>query len=153
MESLQQLFMEDLEVGYERSSQDKLVTEEEIIQFAKEFDPQPFHLDVEEAKETFFGGLAASGWHTAAMTMRLLTEALPLAGGIIGLGGEIAWPTPTRPGDLLHVTATVTAIVPSTSRPDRGVITVEGLTLNQDGEVRERLLARLFVFRRPASVG
>src|SRR6185369_17337284 len=96
---------------------------EQIKAFARQFDPQPFHLDEAAAKNSIFQGLAASGWHTAALTMRLLVSGgLPLAGGSIGAGGEIAWPRPTRPGDILQVESEVTAVTPSRSRPDRGIV-------------------------------
>ena len=99
-------------------------TPSQIKAFARQFDPQPFHLDEHAAKETFFGGLAASGWHVAALTMKLLVEGgAPFAGGLIGAGSEIAWPKPTRPGDVLQVTSEVLEITPSRSRPDRGMVT------------------------------
>src|SRR5687767_4507648 len=97
-------YLEDLQAGQRFKSGSFSLDAEQIIAFAKEFDPQPFHLSEEAAKESLFGGLAASGWHTAAITMRLQVESgLPIGGGIIGAGGEIAWPQPTRPGDVLHV--------------------------------------------------
>src|SRR5262249_3917629 len=115
------LYLDDLKVGQRFMSGTRVVTEPEIKAFAREFDPQPFHLDEEVAKATLFGGLAASGWHTAAMTMKLLVDAgLPLQGGILGAGAEIAWPLPTRPGDTLQVESEVLEITPSRSRPDRG---------------------------------
>src|SRR5712691_8147953 len=100
------LFLEDLHAGQRFSSGPHTIDEAQIKEFAAQFDPQPFHLDGEAAKATLFGGLAASGWHTAAITMKLLVESgLPLGGGIIGSGGEISWPRPTRPGDTLTVSA------------------------------------------------
>jgi acyl dehydratase len=144
------LYLDDLAVGQRFASADKTVTTAEIEAFAAQFDPQPFHLDTAAAKETLFGGLAASGWHTAAMTMRLLvTGGLPLAGGIIGMGGEVAWPTPTRPGDVLRVDSEVIEVAPSRSRPDRGTVTVRSTTLNQRNESVQVLTARLIVPRRP----
>jgi acyl dehydratase len=144
------LYLDDLAVGQRFASADKTVTTAEIEAFAAQFDPQPFHLDAAAAKETLFGGLAASGWHTAAMTMRLLvTGGLPLAGGIIGMGGEVAWPTPTRPGDVLRVDSEVIEVAPSRSRPDRGTVTVRSTTLNQRNESVQVLTARLIVPRRP----
>jgi len=143
------LYLDDLAVGQRFASADKTVTTAEIEAFAAQFDPQPFHLDTAAAKETLFGGLAASGWHTAAMTMRLLvTGGLPLAGGIIGMGGEVAWPTPTRPGDVLRVDSEVIEVAPSRSRPDRGTVTVRSTTLNQRNETVQVLTARLIVPRR-----
>ena len=113
----------------------------------------PFHLDEETAKRAFFGELVASGWHTAAITIRLLVEAgLPLAGGIIGASGELSWPKPTRPGDILTVTSEVVEIVPSRSRPERGTVTVRSGTPNRHDEVVQTLLARLIVPRRVGSL-
>jgi acyl dehydratase len=143
------LYLDDLQVGQRFTSGTHLVDEAQIIAFARQFDPQPFHLDDAAAKDTLFAGLAASGWHTAAVTMRLLVETgLPLAGGIIGAGGELSWPRPTRPGDMLRVESEVLEIIPSRSRPDRGTATVQCLTLNQRGEVVQKLIARLIVPRR-----
>jgi acyl dehydratase len=147
------LYLDDLHVGQRFTSHTHLVSEEQIKVFAREFDPQPFHLDAEAAKSSLFAGLAASGWHTAAITMRLLVHAgLPLAGGIIGAGGELSWPKPARPGDTLTVTSEVVEIVPSRSRPERGTVTVRSETRNQRDEVVQTLLARLIVPRRPGSL-
>ncbi|HJS85856.1 MAG TPA: MaoC/PaaZ C-terminal domain-containing protein, partial [Acetobacteraceae bacterium] len=144
------LFLEDLAVGQRWQSGTLTVGADAIKAFAAAFDPQPFHLDEREAAATLFGGLAASGWHTAALTMRLLTEGgLPIAGGIIGTGGEIAWPRPTRPDDVLRVESEVLEVTPSRSRPDRGVATVRSTTLNQRGDVVQTLTAKLVVPRRP----
>jgi acyl dehydratase len=146
------LYLEDLAVGAVFTSEELLVDEDSIIAFAREFDPQPFHLDAEAAKTTFFGGLAASGWHTAALTMRLLvTTGLPLAEGVIGAGGELSWPRPTRPGDVLHVVVTVTDIVPSRSRPGRAMVHTAVETLNQHDEAVQRFAGRLVVGSRPTA--
>src|SRR5262245_20208069 len=111
---LTELFFEDLEVGRRFTSSEYVVDRVQMTTFAAEFDPQPFHLDDATARSTLFRGLAASGWYTAAVTMRLqVTSGLPIAGGIIGLGGELAWPAPTRPGDALHVENEVIEVVPS----------------------------------------
>src|SRR5438132_11325917 len=116
------LFLEDLHVGQRFMSRSHTIDEAQIKSFATQFDPQPFHLDDEAAKATLFGGLVASGWHTAAITMKLLVESgLPLAGGIVGAGGEVSWPKPTRPGDSLTVTSQIEEVVPSRSRLDRGM--------------------------------
>lgn len=145
-------YLEDLHAGQTFVSGSHELDEEQIKAFASAFDPQPFHLDHEAAKDTLFGGLAASGWHTAAITMRLNVETgLPLAHGIIGAGGEIQWPAPTRPGDILHVESEVKEIVPSRSRPDRGIATIVSRTLNQRGDVLQILTAKLVVYRRPAA--
>ena len=142
-------FLEDLHVGQRFSSGSHTIDEAQIKAFAAQFDPQPFHLDGEAAKATLFGALAASGWHTAAITMKLLVEAgLPLMGGIIGSGGEVNWPKPTRPGDTLTVVSEIEEITPSRSRPDRGMIRVRSETRNQHGEIVQILIAKLVVPRR-----
>jgi acyl dehydratase len=143
------LFLDDLHVGQRFVSGAHVIDEAQIKAYARQFDPQPFHLDNVAAERTLFAGLAASGWHTASITMRLLVDSgLPLAGGIIGAGGEIEWPRPTRPGDTLHVESEVMEIKPSKSRPDRGMATVRCQTLNQRGEVLQVLIAKLVVPRR-----
>jgi acyl dehydratase len=143
-----QLYFEDFTVGAEFLGPSRQVTADAVKAFAGEFDPQPFHLDEAAAAASFFGGLAASGWHTAALTMRLLVETLPIAGGLIGAGGEIAWPRPTRPGDVLTLRVTVESVTPSRSRPDRGSVVIRCETLNQDGEPVQVLTARMVVPRR-----
>ncbi|ETA71331.1 MULTISPECIES: MaoC family dehydratase [Mesorhizobium] len=146
------LYLDDLERGQTFVSASHALDEQQIKAFAREFDPQIFHLDERAAEGTLFGGLAASGWHTAAITMRLNVESgLPLANGIIGAGGEINWPNPTRPGDILHVESEVMDIAPSRSRPERGIVTIVSKTLNQRGDVLQILTAKLVVFRRPAA--
>ena len=144
------LFLEDLAVGMEYRSEEHELDAEQIIAFARQFDPQVFHLDQEAAKSTFFQGLSASGWHTAAITMKLLVGSFPLAEGVIGSGGELEWPRPTRPGDILHVVSKVLEIVPSRTKPDRGMVRVECRTLNQHGELCQRFVPRMIVFRKPA---
>lgn len=142
-------FLDDLHVGQRFTSATHTIDEAQIKAFAAQFDPQPFHTDDQAAKETLFNGLAASGWHTAAITMRLNVQSgLPLAGGIIGAGGEINWPAPTRPGDTLHVESEVVEITPSRSRPDRGIASIVSRTINQRGEVVQVLKAKLVVLRR-----
>jgi acyl dehydratase len=143
------LYFDDLKVGDTFSSGTQAVSADDIQRFAGEFDPQPFHLDDAAARNTMFGGLAASGWHTAALTMRLLVTGGPrLANGIVGAGGEIEWKTPTRPGDVLHVESEVLELVPSRSRPDRGVAVLRSRTINQRGDVVQVLTAKLMVARR-----
>lgn len=145
-------YIEDLSVGDRFASAEHAMDEAQIKAFATQFDPQPFHLDDTAAKATVFGGLAASGWHTAAITMRLLvTGGLPIAGGIIGAGGELSWPQPTRPVDVLHVVSEIIAIVPSRSRPDRGMVTVRSETRNQREEVLQVSVVRVVVPCRPGS--
>ena len=143
------LYLDDLRVGQRFGSGTHRIEEGQIRAFAAQFDPQPFHLDAEAAKGTFFGDLVASGWHTAAITMRLLVASgLPIAGGIIGTGGEITWPNPTRPGDVLQVESEVLELRPSRSRPDRGIATIRSETRNQRGDVVQVLVAKLVVSRR-----
>ena len=144
------LYLDDLAVGQRFASGSLAVDADAIKAFARAFDPQPFHLDEAAAEDSLFGGLAASGWHTAALTMRLLLDGVaPIAGGVIGSGGEIAWPQPTRPGDVLTVTSEVIEVTPSKSRPDRGRIALRSETRNQRGEVVQILTATLVVPRRP----
>jgi acyl dehydratase len=143
------LYLDDIKPGDQYTTREHQMTEDEITAFAGKFDPQPFHTDKEAAKDTFFQGLAASGWHTAAITMRLIVESgLPLAGGIIGAGGQLNWPRPTRPGDILHVESTVLEVTPSRSRPERGMITVENLTKTASGDVVQKFVVKLVVPRR-----
>lgn len=146
-------FLDDLSVGQCFSSTTYTLSEEALIDFAQEYDPQPFHLDKEAAKTTLFRGLAASGWHTAAITMKLLNSGgAPLAGGIIGAGGQIEWPRPTRPGDVLRVDSEVIEIIPSRSKPTQGIAIVRCETKNQQEEVVQVLTAKLIVPRRTPSV-
>ena len=142
------IYLEDLAPGSVYKSSEYRLDAAQIREFAQRFDPQPFHLDEDAARETFFAGLAASGWHTAAITMKLLVESLPLAGGVIGAGSELSWPRPTRPDDVLHVVSTIMEITPSRSKADRGIVTVQSDTLNQRGELCQRSVARLVAFRR-----
>ena len=146
---MDRLYLEDLQVGQRFTSGTYLMEESRIKEFAAEFDPQPFHLDEAAGRASVFKGLVASGWHTAAVAIRLLaTGGLPIANGIIGFGGEIAWPKPTRPGDLLHIESEIVEIVPSRSKPQQGVVTVRSRMLNQNDEVVYVLTAKLLVFRR-----
>lgn len=126
------------------------VEPERVKSFAAEFDPQPFHLDEEAAAASLFKGLAASGWHTAAITMRLLVESdLKPAGGIVGAGfDEFRWPLPVRPGDELRVESEILEVRPLKSRADRGVVKVKTTTLNQRGEAVQVSIGNLFVPRR-----
>jgi len=143
------LYLEDLRVGQQFTSATYRMEESRMKAFAAEFDPQPFHLDESAAEASVFGGLTASGWHTAAATMRLLTTGgLPIADGMIGLGGEIAWPRPTRPGDILRVESEIVEIVPSRSKPNQGVVTVRSTTLNQNEEPVYTFTARILAFKR-----
>jgi acyl dehydratase len=148
----QRFYLDDLHVGQRFTSASHTIGEAEIKAFAREFDPQPFHLDHEAAKGTLFGGLAASGWQTAAISMRLLVDSgLPLEGGIIGTGGELNWLKPVRPGDTLTVVSEILEITPSGSRPDRGSIRVRLETRNQHGEVVQSFTPRLVMPRRASA--
>jgi len=145
------LYLEDLHVGQRFMSGSHVMEESRIKAFAAEFDPQPFHLDDLAAKSSIFRGLTASGWHTASAAMRLLvTGGLPFANGIIGLGGDIAWPKPTRPGDILHLESEILDILPSRSKPNQGIVTVRSTMLNQDGEPVYVFTAKILAFRRPS---
>ena len=144
-------YFEDLQIGQKFSSAPRVIDEAAIKTFAAEFDPQPFHLDEAAARDTVFHGLAASGWHTAAVTMRLLVESdLKPAGGIVGAGfDEFRWPRPVRPGDELRVESEVLEVRPSRSRPDQGLLKVRTTTLNQNGEPVQISIGNLMVPRRP----
>jgi acyl dehydratase len=143
------LYLEDLRVGQTFTTGSVTVTTEAIKAFARDYDPQPFHLDEVAARDSLFGGLAASGWHTAALSMRLLVDGLPIAGGLIGVGGETTWPRPTRPGDTLTVHIEVLEITPSKSRPDRGMVRTRNETRNQHGEPVQISNLGIVVWRRP----
>lgn len=145
------IYLDDMRPGQVFRSGIVTVDAEMIRRFVAEYDPQPFHLDDAAAQGTLFRGLAASGWHTAALTMRLLVEGgLQLAGGIIGAGmDELRWPTPVRPGDTLHLRSEVLEVRPSQSRPDRGMAKVRTTTLNARDETVQVLVANLVVPRRP----
>ena len=149
--SQETLYFDDLKVGDTTTTGTYEVSAAAIRRFAGEFDPQPFHLDDEAARHSMFGGLAASGWHTAAITMRLLVSSGPkLANGVLGAGAEIEWKMPTRPGDVLHVESEVAELTPSRSRTDRGMLVLRSRTINQHGEVVQNLRAKLIVARRLA---
>ncbi|MFZ3117003.1 MAG: MaoC family dehydratase [Variovorax sp.] len=143
------LYLDDLSVGDRFISGEHPLDAAQIVAFAAQFDPQPFHTDPDAAEATFFRGLAASGWHTAALTMKLLVESgLPLADGVIGSGGELQWPQPTRPDDVLHVESEVLEIVPSRSKPGRAMVQMRCETKNQRGEVLQRFTPKLVVVAR-----
>lgn len=139
-------WLEDLKPGQTWTTGSVTLDTADIKAFAGLYDRQPFHLDEAAAEASFFRGLAASGWHVAALSMRLLTEdGVPFAWGIVGAGGEISWPRPTRPGDTLTVHTEVVDVARSKSRPDRGIATVRNETRNQRGEVVQILVAKLVV--------
>lgn len=143
------LYLDDLEPGRVFTSAPLELTAEAIKAFAAAYDPQPFHLDEQAAADTFFGGLAASGWHVSALAMKLLVASVPIAGGLIGAGGEIAWPRPTRPGDVLTVVSEVLEVRTSRSHPERGLVTLRSETRNQMGEPVQVTTMKLVVPRRP----
>lgn len=148
-------YLDDLVPGfvYRPAGESAPLTVEAITAYAREFDPQPFHLDDAAAAKTLFGGLAASGWHTASLTMQLLVRhGLPLAGGIVGGSiDELRWPRPVRPGDRLHIENEVLEVRPSKSRPQQGLVKLKTTTLNQNKEPVQIMTANLIVPRRPAA--
>ena len=147
-------YLDDLQVGERFISATHTLDAAQIKAFASQFDPQPFHLDELAAQDTLFGTLAASGWHTAALTMKLLVSGpLRLVNGLIGAGVEVSWPKPTRPGDVLHVESEIVEVVPSQSRPTQGIVILRSETLNQRGEVLQKMMAKLIVQRDPAPSG
>jgi acyl dehydratase len=139
-------YFEDLAVGQTFASGRLIVTAEEITAFAAQYDPQPFHLDAAAAEQTVFAGLAASGWHTAALTMRLIVggEFRP-AGGIVGFGGELSWLKPVRPGDELRVETEILETRISQSRPGQGLVKVRIATFNQHGDMVQTFIPTLLV--------
>jgi acyl dehydratase len=143
-------YLEDYAVGQTYGSGRLRIDERMIKSFAAEFDPQPFHLDADAARCSIFEGLAASGWHTAALTMRLLVESeLKPAGGIVGSGfDELRWVRPVRPGDELRVESEILAVRPSKSRPEQGLIKVRTTTFNQHSDTVQTVVANLIVPRR-----
>jgi acyl dehydratase len=142
-------FFEDLKVGDRFKSQTYEVTEEQIIFFAREFDPQPFHLDRVVADKTMFKGLIASGWHTAAITMRLFVQTLNFAEGAIGLGvDELRWPTAVKPNDVLQVETEIVDLRESQSKPSHGIVRLRYVTTNQRGDIVQTMYASALVLRR-----
>jgi acyl dehydratase len=146
-------YLEDFAVGQVFNSARTRVDKEQIVAYAKQFDPQPFHLDDEAARKTPFQGLAASGWHTAGMTMRMMLDGeFKPVGGILGVGfDELSWPRPVRPGDELHAKSEILEVRPSKSRPDRGMLRVRTTTYNQKDEPVMAFTGNLLVPRRPAA--
>ena len=131
-------FFEDFEVGATQEFGEYLVTEEEILEFASKYDPQPFHLSDEAAKETLFGGLCASGWHTCAIVMRMIVDNMPKEGnGSLGSPGidELRWTKPVFPGDTLRVKNTILSKTDSRSRPDLGSLQMQNEVFNQNNEL------------------
>ena len=147
MSNVEKIKAEDFVVGQTFISENYQVPLEEIIEFASKYDPQPFHVDEEKAKDSFFKELVASGWHTASITMKLWIDSIPFEKGAIGLGVNLAWNKPVRPGDVLHVESTIKEINPSKSRPDRIYMVIESKAIDQDGLVCETMTANLMTFR------
>ena len=146
---IQTMWLEDLNVSDRFYSGEEIeVTAEEIMSFARQYDPQPGHISEETALDTSFHGLAASGWHTAAITQRLLTKMGFI--GVIGADITLTWPTPTRPGDRLHFDGRVTSKRESRTKPDRGIVSLEYDTVNQDGEIRQHTQAVIIAYHRPS---
>lgn len=145
-------YLEDLSVGDIFDAGSVTVSEDKLLEFAREFDPQPMHTDRAAAERGMFGGLIASGWHTAALAMKLNAEARLLGDTpMLGLGVEkLAWPVPVRPGDTLHVVTEVTKIAPSRSQPGFGIVSMTTTAVNQKGEVVFTAQPNCWVPRRPA---
>lgn len=143
------LYLDDLAVGDQFVSGTYQLSKEKLLEFAQEYDTQPFHLDDDLAQQTLFKGLAASGWQTASITMKLWTSSMHIANGLIGVEANVKWPTPTRAGDILHVEAEIIDIKPSQSKPDRGIVTYRSLTKNHQGQVVQDAITKIVVFKRP----
>ena len=144
------LHFDDLQIGQRFISKNYTVDAEQIKSFASQFDPQPFHLDDAAAEESFFGGLVASGWHTAAISMRLLVETVGqrLIGGLIGKNAELSWPRPTRPGDTLQVECEILDILPSQSKPEWGTVSIRNHTFNQHHQIVQIFCAQILIKRK-----
>jgi acyl dehydratase len=146
---MKERYFDDVKVGDRFKSEPLRVTEKEVIEFAHKFDPQMFHLSRKDAERTIFKGLIASGWHTAAMSMRLFVRTLNFAEGAIGLGvDELRWPNAVRPDDVLRVETEILDVRRSRSRPEHGIIRLRNVTTNQRGEVVQTMLASAMVPRR-----
>jgi acyl dehydratase len=150
--AMKEHYFDDLKVGDRFKSEPLGVTEKQLIEFAHKFDPQMFHLSRKKAERTIFKGLVASGWHTAAMTMRLFVQTLNFAEGAIGLGvDELRWPNVVRPGDVLTVETEIVDLRLSRSRPGFGIIRLRNVTTNQRGEIVQTMLASAMVPKRERS--
>ena len=145
------MYLDDFKVGDVIKGGSLTVDAAAIKEFAAKYDPQPFHLDEEAAKDSFFKGLAASGWHTAALTMRLIVDSgVPVGGGVIGAGGTINWPKALRPGETIRLESEILEVRPSKSRPDRGMVKVRFTTFDSTGDVVQVLVADIVAPRRTA---
>ena len=146
---MQERYFEDLKAGDRFKSDSYKISEEQIISFAREFDPQPFHLDAAIARQTMFKGLIASGWHTAAITMRLFVQTMNFAEGAIGLGvDELRWPAAVKAGDVLQVETEIVDLRLSRSKPSHGIVRLRNITTNQRGEIVQTMSASALVLRR-----
>lgn len=144
-----ELYFEDFKIGQCFTSNSYQISKQEIIEFATKYDPQIFHTNEELAKNSFFGTLVASGWHTAAITMKLIIESdMKVKNGMIGAGVEVSWPKPTYPDDILTVYSTILELNEPKSKPDCGFILVESLTKNQNNEIIMREKSRIMVQKR-----
>jgi acyl dehydratase len=152
MIELTELYFDDFTPGEEIRTRGITLTEGEIIDFALKFDPQPFHLDAEAAKQSIFGGLIASGFHTMALTFRLFSQTNAIAASSLGSPGidEVRWLQPVRPGDTLSAVVRVLDTRASTSKPDRGIVNLQYTTLNQRAEPVMTMVAKQLLRRRPA---
>ena len=143
------LYLEDINIGDHFVSREYEMTLEEILEFAQKYDPQVFHTDIEKAKDhPIFQGLAASGWHTSAVTMRLWTECFPIAYGLIGSESSLRWPKPTRVGDKIHVEVEIVSITPSRTKNDRAIVTYVTQAKNQHGDILLISTTKIVVFKR-----
>lgn len=140
------IYLEDMSVGDTFRSGNHLIDADQIVRFAQQFDPQPFHLEEQAAASTLFKGLAASGWHTAAITMRLMVDSLPFSHGLIGADASLSWPRATRPGDVLRVESEILEIRMSKSKPGQAFVTIQHLTLNQHNEVCQKSVTKILAF-------
>src|SRR3954465_11389194 len=144
------LYLEDFAPGQIYTAGPIPVSADAIKAYARRFDPQPFHTDEALARSKFFHGLAAGGWRTASLTMSLVVQALPIAGGVIGGGvDELRWPTPLRPGDELRLEGEIVEVRPSRTKPGQGLVRVRTTTLNREGQAVQTMIANLVVPRRP----
>lgn len=151
--AMKQRYFEDLKAGERFKSATYKVSEDQIISFAREFDPQPFHLDTAVARQTMFEGLIASGWQTAAITMRLFVQTLNFAEGAIGLGvDELRWPNAVRPDDVLQVETGIVDLRLSRSKPTHGIVRLRNVTTNQRGEIVQTMTASALVLRRSDTI-
>ena len=147
MENTSKINVMDLKIGQSFLSDKTEMKKENMIEFAKEFDPQPFHVDEEAGKDSFFRTLAASGWHSAGVTMNLMINSFPIEHGIVGSNIELKWTKPVVPGDILQVKTTVTDIYQSTSKPNNVFLTLKTETFNQDKEVCQILVSHVLAFK------